>query len=202
MDDNQKTLKSYQDHIQDYVAGTPQAAEGPIKEWIDRAVSYLPKDGNILELGSAFGRDADYLESIGCKVLRTDAVQGFVDLLRKQGHSARLLNALTDDFGGPYDMVFANAVLLHFNPEESQRVLNKAHKSLRPEGILAFSVKEGEGEEWSDQKLDAPRYFCYWKEEDLRSLIQEAGFEIIELGHTTTRHAEWLHVIAKIKQMI
>ena len=195
-DDNDKTLQSYEEHIQEYVDGTPQAVDGGTKAWIDRALALLPKHATVLELGSAFGRDAAYIKSKGFKVIATDAVQGFVDLLRKSGFEARLLNALTDDFGHDYDMLFAQAVLLHFNPEQVEQILQKAHSSLKPKGIIAFSVKQGNGSEWTKAKLDAPRYFHYWQREDLQAVVQDAGFTIEEiLEHKG--NFEWLQVIAR-----
>src|ERR1039458_4299559 len=98
-DDNDKTLQSYSDHVQDYVAGTPQDVSSDLREWIDQALALIPAGGTILELGSGPGRDATYIKSKGYKIIATDAVPGFVDLLLKAGHEARLLNVLTDDFG-------------------------------------------------------------------------------------------------------
>lgn len=195
--DNDKTLKSYEDHVQDYVAGTPQAVEGEFKAWIDRVLKLVPKHGTILELGSAFGRDAAYIKSKGYKVIATDAVQGFVDLLQKSGHEARMLNALTDDFGHDYDMIFANAVLLHFTPDQVKEILQKAHRSLKPTGILAFSVKRGNGQSWSEAKLNAPRYFYYWKRDDLESVVKVAGFKVVELADRNGTSDKWLQVIAR-----
>jgi SAM-dependent methyltransferase len=193
--DNDKTLQSYANHVQDYVAGTPQVVEGEFKAWINRALKLVPKHGTVLELGSAFGRDAAYIESKGFKVIATDAVQGFVDLLRQSGHEARLLNVLTDDFGRGYDMLFANAVLLHFKPDQVKEILQKAYQSLKPGGVLVFSVKRGNGSAWSRAKLNAPRYFYYWERDDLEAMIQAIGFEIIELSNAV-RSDKWLQVIA------
>ncbi len=195
--DNSMTLSSYEAHIEEYLAGTPQEVTGHVKAWIDAAVAEMPSNGSVLELGSAFGRDAAYLESLGCQVDRTDATEGFVKLLQKLGHTARVLNALSDDYGGPYGMIFADAVLLHFTPVETATVLNKAYESLSQDGILAFTVKKGNGQVWSDEKLNAPRYFYYWQPDDLRVLINNAHFEHIEIGEAASNETEWLMVTAK-----
>lgn len=194
---NQKTIDSYNAHVEEYINGTPQEISGDLGVWLDEVLSYAPKGSTILELGSAFGRDADYFESAGYKVQRTDATKAFVDLLIGQGHDAKILNAITDDFGGKYSMVFANAVLLHFTPEETSNVIRKAYSSLDLDGILAFTVKEGTGESWSEYKLNAPRYFCYWQEDNLRNVVTDAGFDVVSISQGTTEYAEWLHVIAQ-----
>lgn len=195
--DNSKTLQSYEEHVKEYIQRTPQAVSGDVKDWIDRALTLVPKTGTILELGSAFGRDAAYIENKGFTVERTDATKAFIELLQGQGLKARVLNAISDDFGSDYAMVFANAVLLHFSPDETKRVLAKALRSLQQDGILAFTVKRGDGEKWTEDKLGAPRYFCFWQPDKLRQVVTDAGFEIVSLTTGETRNAEWIQVIAR-----
>jgi len=199
---NQQTIQAYENHVQDYISGTVQdMTDSTVKSWIDEFLSGLPKTARILELGSAFGRDATYLQSLGYKVECTDATQAFVDLLNQKGFNARKLNAITDDLGGPYDLVFANAVLLHFTRDEAKQVLRKVLNALNDHGTFAFTVKQGEGEKWSkpsEDKLGVPRYFCYWTEDQIREAVQEAGFtEVKTAGDQPTSHATWVQVIAQ-----
>lgn len=199
-DSNNRTVAAYEGGVKEYVSGTPQEVSGQFKDWIDTSLELLSEGANVLELGSAFGRDARYIESKGYLVQRTDATEGFVAMLQNEGYNAKLLNALTDDMGGSYDMIFANAVFLHFRPDELKNVLSKAHESLTNEGVLAFSVKRGDGDEWSSAKLGAPRYFCYWQATPLRELLSDAGFGEIQLHEALSDHRggqEWLHVIAR-----
>ncbi|HUO55273.1 MAG TPA: class I SAM-dependent methyltransferase, partial [Rhodoblastus sp.] len=148
--DNEKTLQSYAARIQTYAEGTAAEVSGPVKDWIDGLLDLLAPSARIFELGAAFGRDAAYMRDRGFAVECADAVPGFVEILRARGLSARLFNALTDDFDGPYDLIFANAVLLHFNGDDCARVLAKLRRALAPRGRLAFSLKRGRGEEWSE----------------------------------------------------
>ncbi|MCA9324923.1 class I SAM-dependent methyltransferase [Candidatus Saccharibacteria bacterium] len=190
---NTETLDTYETHVQEYIDNTDHQVSGFLKNWIDEVLALVPVDGDILELGSAFGRDADYMESHGYKVRRTDATRKFVELLRQQGHEATNLNAITDDLGGPYDLVFANAVLLHFTPEEFTLTLAKVHDALKPGGVFACSLKRGTGSEMSVIKLGAPRYFKYWEVETVRPELD--NFEIVNLENDSDN--PWLHVIAR-----
>jgi len=113
-DDNKTTLDSYERGADQYVAAMNPVVTGSLKEWIDAGLALLPAGAHILELGTGHGRDATYMEDKGFVVDRTDAARSFIEYLKTQGKTARLLNALTDDFGGPCDMVYASAVLLHF----------------------------------------------------------------------------------------
>jgi hypothetical protein len=195
MGSNAETVNAYETHVQKYIDGTPQQVDGYFREWIDRSLGYLPANAHILELGSAFGRDAVYMESAGFTVERTDVTQGFVYLLKSKGFEARKLNALTDELGGSYDMVFANAVLLHFTLEEFRLAVSKAKGSLAANGILSFTLKQGRGSGWSEEKLGVPRFFQYWQQDDLRQEITDAGFDILSLESDPDN--KWLATIAQ-----
>ncbi|MBX9924174.1 MAG: methyltransferase domain-containing protein [Rhabdochlamydiaceae bacterium] len=190
---NQTTIAAYELSIQEYIAKTTPEYCAGFNAWIDASLSLLPLDAHILEIGSAFGRDAQYIESKGFSVERTDATKGFVSLLQEKGYYARLFNVLTEDFSAVYDLVFANRVFLHFTPFELESVLNKIKASLTDKGILAFSLKKGEGEEWSEEKLGNPRYYCYWSRDKIQSLLELSGFEVISIAEDD----KFLQVIAR-----
>lgn len=197
MDYNHKTLQTYEKNTLKYVDKTPHTASAHVNDWIDRSLKRIDKKDTILEIGSAFGRDANYIESKGFIVQRSDATKAFVSLLRKSGKKARILNVLTDDLGDSYGMVFANAVFLHFKPAELNDVLTKIYKSLRSSGVLAFAVKKGRGSRWKEDKMGGPRFFHFWQPENLMKQVVGAGFENIELTEGKSTNAEWLHVIAQ-----
>ncbi len=195
---NSETLQSYEARVQEYIDGTSQTVAGAAKDWIDAALVDLSPGARIVELGSAFGRDAAYIVSKGFKVECTDAVAGFVLQLQAKGLNARRYNMLTDDLGDGYDLIFANAVLLHLNRAEFVFVLKKLLHSLGRGSRLAFSLKRGQGEAWSAAKIGAPRFFCYWEQAELEQLLGGAGFTRWTIGEALTgrAHAEWLFVIA------
>lgn len=176
---NNLTIQSYELGASEYVAGTAAQVSDSIKAWIEAILTHLDSNARILEIGSAFGRDAAFIESFGFTVERTDAAEAFVSQL---GSYARKFNVLSDEFSGTYDLIFANAVFLHFTREELKSVLSKIKASLNQSGILAFSVKKGEGEEWTREKIGHPRYFCYWSLEGIQNLLEQTGFQVISIS--------------------
>jgi SAM-dependent methyltransferase len=195
---NKKTLASYDQHVPEYVTGTSNVVSGATKSWIDAALNGLPRDATLLELGSGHGRDALYIQQQGYEVACTDATPAFVEHLRGLGLQASHFNALTDIVASKFDLIFANAVLLHFTREEFVMVLAKMAGALKPDGRFAFSLKRGNAEEWSNAKLNAPRYFCYWEPEALPVLLSRAGFSSWSIDAVTTErtHPDWICVIA------
>lgn len=199
MDENSKTLRSYNSGADSYIAGTPSIVTGDVKVWLDKSLSLLKPGSSILEIGSAFGRDATYMQRKGFSVFPTDGSKSFVKFMETQKLKAKLLNAITDDLDGPYDMIYANAVLLHFTTKQVENVLDKIHGALKKRGILSFSVKKGNGSEWTTQKIKKPRFFQYWQDEDLINLIDTHGFDLVELTHGSNDLGDfkWLQVVAR-----
>ena len=194
-DENDRTIKSYESRYVEYVTATVNTVQGPMKEWLDNAVEGLFSDAGIFEIGSGFGRDAKYLQTKGYTVHCTDVTEGFITILKAQGLDTQYLNVLTDEIMGEYDLILANAVLLHFTDKDMIQVLRKIYEALKPDGRFAFSVKRGDGDEWSDNKTGLPRYFNYWQPEELIELLGAAGFKTVDIKKVAKSEGnEWLMV--------
>jgi len=199
METNETTLATYQENFDKYIAGTSPEVSGTQQRWIDRVLARVDKSAPILEVGAAFGRDAAYMQDAGyTDVTVTDAFDAAVDALKERGFAdAKKLNVLTDELEGEYGLIFASAVFLHFTEREFETVLGKLHSHLGARGLLAFTVKEGNGEEWSSAKMDAPRFFHYWREVSLENTVQKCGYKILEIATNEEFGQKWLAVTAQ-----
>lgn len=199
METNRTTLATYQENFDKYVAGTSQEVSGTQRRWIDRVLARIDKNASILEIGAAFGRDAAYMQDAGyANVTVTDAFDAAIDTLKERGFSdAKKLNVLTDELEGEYGLIFASAVFLHFTEREFETVLRKLHGHLGASGLLAFTVKEGDGEEWSSAKMEAPRFFHYWREISLENTVEKCGYRILEITASEESGQKWLSVTAQ-----
>jgi SAM-dependent methyltransferase len=199
VNENDQTLEAYNQKTEAYVGATPRVVSGDVKIWLDKSLSLAKSGGKILEIGSAFGRDAAYIKNKGFDITASDGSKKFVELMQKNGLEAKLINAITDELGGPYDLIYANAVLLHFTIQQTEEVLDKFRKALKKRGILSMRLKKGKGSEWSSDKINAPRFFQYWQAGELITLIEKHGFDLIELtrGSSQSNDFKWLQVIAR-----
>ena len=109
-----------------------------------------------------------------------------------------MLDPLTDDLGGPYDGVWANASLLHVRRENLSVVMRRLAEATRLHGALHLTVKEGDGEGWSTHgSVEAPRHFTYWRAPDLRAVLEESGWECLgEVENWPGQRERWLAVTA------
>ncbi|HEU5270638.1 MAG TPA: class I SAM-dependent methyltransferase [Jatrophihabitans sp.] len=196
-DPHRTTLASYQANVERYVAGLAPVPAPATAEHLARFAGLLPPAGRVLEIGSGPGRDAAELESLGLRVRRTDAAPAFVERLRRDGHPADLLDVLTDELGDGYDGIWASAVLLHLGRDQLAAVLRRCRAAVRPGGVLGFSVKEGDGEAWTTEKLGAPRYFVYWRRDPLVALVRRTGWQPVEVSQASGNWADWLYLICR-----
>lgn len=170
--------------MQEFINCTPKDAPQAVKKWLDQSLAHVPLTGNILEIGSAFGREIDYIETKGYKVIGTDGAQAFVDYLVTHGYQAYKLNIITDELSDRYHFIFANTVFLHFTPAELDTVFAKVYNALVDEGVFSFTLKIGDGQEWTtpeNDKLRTPRYFCYWRSPAIELLLKNHNFKVISL---------------------
>ncbi|PID31905.1 hypothetical protein CR970_03445 [Candidatus Saccharibacteria bacterium] len=180
-DSNDKTLASYNSEYKTYIQNTPQTFVDHytgMKRWMDALIAALPENGKILEIGSATLRDATYFRSQGCRIQCSDGCKSFVDDLKDKGEPAILLNALTDPIPEGYAAIYLNGVFPHFNADEAKLFLEKCRKSLPGKGLLAFSAKMGEGQNWIVEKISSPRFAHYWDYDELENLLATIGFEV------------------------
>jgi len=191
------TIAAYQADAAAYAAGATDVPDSLVRD-LDEFVQRVGVGAQVLEIGSGPGRDARELERRGVVVRRTDVTPAFVDLLRADGHDADVVDPLVDDLGGPWDGVWANAVLLHLTRGELDVVLRRLHDCTVPGGTLFASLKEGDGEAWSTHgRVSAPRMFTYWREQPLRDVVEDSGWQVLALRRTRGSRDDWLDVLAE-----
>lgn len=180
---NDQTIDAYNKGFHSYLEKTPSAYGAPhaeLKKWIDTALSFAKKGGSVLEIGSATSRDANYIRSHGFTVQCSDAANNFVKNLQDEGEDAIQLNIVKEAPLKHYDVVFANAVFPHFTIEDTKNALINIRECLNQEGILTFNIKQGENEEWVEEKM-IHRYVHYWQPYEIYDLVKSLGYDILLL---------------------
>lgn len=193
-------VDAYSAETRQYIEATADLNER-VRDRLEAFVAAAGPGGHVLEIGSGGGRDATALEQLGMTVRRTDVTPAFVALLRGDGHAADVLDPLTDDLGGPYDGVWANACLLHVDRADLPVVLRRLAEATRPGGVLALSVKEGDGEIWSTHgTVSSPRRFVLWREPELVRVLESAGWDVDDVQHGAgLREETWLTMRASCR---
>ena len=188
---NRRTLDSYEGYAREYDEIVGDAPSPDVEMGLRRLIGAVGPDARILEVGSGPGRDADFLESLGARVRRTDATQAFLDIQAERGRQVEHLNLLTDELGGPYDGVMALCVLIHIDRGEVDRVLDKVAGALRPGGAFLVSVREGTGETKGDY------HTILWDRDAFVAHLDRAGLRVTWEHRNAGRDTDiWLTFLA------
>lgn len=193
---NTETVASYEQIARAYAESTA-GPEGVGSAALRRLVTALPTSGRVLELGSGPGWDADFVESFGPSVRRTDVTRAFVEFQQERGKVAEILDAITDEYGGPYDAVLALCVLIHIERGDTAQVLAKVAAALRPGGSFLVSVREGVGDQWEVGESGNRYHVVFWDGDDFQARLASVGLEVRWTARSLEDADEpWLTVLA------
>ena len=194
---NRRTVQSYEGYARRYAAAVDKRPSGVDEEGLRRLAESVPRGGTILEVGSGPGWDADFVESFGVRVRRTDVTEAFREFQAERGKQVDALDILTDDFGGPYDAVMAPCVLLNIDRSHTDGVLAKIAASLKPNGTFLVSVREGEGDIWERSERSGEYYVVLWSEPDFTARLRAAMLEVAWSGRRVHSDGPWFTILAR-----
>lgn len=169
---NAATIAAYDGRAAEYVRLTEALHEQPELEAFAAA---LPPGGRVLDLGCGPGFYAGWLAQAGFRLDALDASREMIALAAAQpGVTTRQATFDQIDAAGLYDGIWANFSLLHASRAEFPGHLARLHQAGRPGVVLHLGMKLGEGE--GPDRLG--RFYTYWSEDELETLLNEAGFTI------------------------
>jgi len=192
---NKITIETYENAIDKYVNWTTNIVQWEFKLWIDKALSYISKSSKILEIWTWAWRDADYIESLGYNLQRSDFPDSFIEYNRKKWKDIIKLNVLDIEVKEKYDFIFANAVLLHFTKQEVNSILSSVRNILNESWILTFSLKKWEWEKFNDAKVEWPRFFKYRQNEEIKNMLNLCWYTVLYLENADSDKR--IHIICK-----
>ncbi len=186
----------YQANYQQYLESNSDGKIGGSspQDRINLFKRFLPKGRNVFEIGSAGGVDSLILKEAGYDVTASDYAKNFVKILQAKGLTAIAFDAKTDTLPEEYSAIYANAVFVHFSPNEITQFLLSSKSKLTNEKIIFFSVIKGIGSERSARGRGFERDFYYYKTLDLEQILEKAGLKILFIDD---KNEKWIQVIAQ-----
>ena len=193
-----QTISYYEEHAVEFCRST---LEADMTYCRDRFLKYLNPGSRILDAGCGSGRDSKAIVELGHYVTAMDASPKICAEAEKVLGQKVLCQSFEElDMENTFDGIWACASLLHVYRERIPDVLYRLKRALKEGGVLYASFKYGDGE-----VIKRGRYFSNYNERTLKELMQDAGFEILELFVTEDvrrdRSGEkWVNVIGKGEQ--
>lgn len=145
---NRRTVAAYEGYARGYAAAVSATPSEAAAADLRRFAAALAPPRRVLDIGSGPGWDADFLETLGAQVRRTDVTAAFREFQIERGKAAYPFDLLTDEIGERYDGILMLYVLQHFEREQVDDALRKLAQGLTPGGVVLLSHMLGEGEEW------------------------------------------------------
>ena len=185
----------YETECQAYFDRTVNLDPGP---FLAPFAARLLPGARVVDIGCGSGRDLLWLKKKGFDPVGVERSQGLADLARH--HSG--CRVISGDFhcfdfsGMEADGILLAGALVHLEKTQVLPVLERILQGLKPEGILFFSVKQGEG-----CTADGfGRRFHLWHREEPHSVVKALPVSL--LSTTSNRSAletgeTWLGVLVE-----
>ncbi|MET3165072.1 UNVERIFIED_ORG: SAM-dependent methyltransferase [Arthrobacter sp. UYEF10] len=158
-----------------------------VQQWAEQI------SGPVIDAGCGPGHWTDFLHRRGVDVSGVDLVPEFIESARVrfpevsfQVSSIRALDLADGSMGG----VLAWYSLIHLDPTELPHALSELRRVLRPEGHLLVGFFMGASAEPLDHAVTRA---YYWSVDQMSRLLEEAGFEVLDVekrrDHGSRPHA-------------
>lgn len=152
---------------------------------INKFLSLLPANANIIDIGCGSGRDARIFSEKGLSVLGIDFSQNLLNIAKETAPLAefQLMDIETATLPQTsFDGAWACCSLVHIPKKTLPIVLKNIHASLKDQGIFFLTLKNGVGEVLEKDKRygDFEKFWSYYQEDELKKLVEAAGFKILD----------------------
>ncbi|SRR6266702_3123400 len=209
--------------MEDYISKTIQAYEDTKtyedstrllmpKTELDEFLGYLAPGSFILDAGCAYGRDTEYMKSKGFQLEAIDLSPALIARAKELQPDVSFAVKDVRDTGfsdGTFDGIWCNATLLHLNDEDITKALQEFKRILKPSGVLAVSLKKGEGTSEFVENFSSrsERFFNFKTHESFLELLTNTGLEEIAWHYLNERERygqdkrdlDWLYSFSKKK---
>tara|TARA_Y100000034_G_scaffold121692_1_gene166255 strand:+ start:175 stop:777 length:603 start_codon:yes stop_codon:yes gene_type:complete len=168
---------------------------------LNKFISLIPKQGKILDVGCGAGRDVQYFMDESLDVLGIDAADKLIGKAKELVPNGKfeVMNMENINFQWEFDGIWALDAISYLPKDNILDVLTKFNKSLKDQGVLFISVREGEGEDvLKHEKLGKEEIpIAFFKKEELEEMLKETGFDVSDSYTEEGEHFTWINVFAK-----
>jgi 2-polyprenyl-3-methyl-5-hydroxy-6-metoxy-1,4-benzoquinol methylase len=169
---------------------------------INKITKIIPKNGTVLDVGCGSGRDVISLRKKQIEAYGFDDCKELIELAKKEGSKDWFEVKNFENFNNDkkYDLIMANASLLHLAKSDFNSTIDKLLKGLKNNGILMFALKEGLGSNYSE----CGRYFSYYQKDEIFNLMKKK--EVVlhdfykDVDEMNRNNTIWLNFYYKLKK--
>lgn len=164
---------------------------GERSDWCDDFLTIIASrlgDGEVLDIGCGSGEDCKFFYDHGVKTVGIDFSEKLIEEAKSRFPNGNFIvmdieKLDFEDFR--FGAVVAKHSLLHLPKKNLPTVLKKINNLLKPEGWFLLTLKEGIGEKEVESVRHGHkvrRFFAFYTNFEVKKLLEEAGFELVEEG--------------------
>ena len=178
MTETATTSATYDQIAADYA--TQAGRSDALAESRRRFAARLAAGARVLDVGCGPAHDTAGLRELGLRAAGFDRSRGM--LAQAHGDLPLLLGDMRyiPVRAGALDGLWVCASFLHIPKRDAPAVLRELRRALRPGGVLFISVKRGRDERWIAHGAGGQRFFAFYQEDELDTLLAAAGFAVRE----------------------
>lgn len=174
-----------------------------VERFLDEVTDATDGDpGRVADVGCGPGWESATFAERGHDVLGVDLTPAFLRAAREEAPAGAFVRmdmrrlGIADD---ALDGLWACASFLHVPREDAPDTLAEFHRAMRPGGVLALSVKHGDGERTGSTYDGDGRQFTLYRPGELRELVEEVGFtvESVDADVSPADADGWIWLIAR-----
>ncbi len=150
-------------------------------EYLNLIVKSIPAGGTILDLGCGTGEPiAQFFIEKGFKVTGVDGSKKMIELCKKRFPNEHWIVSDMREINlqQKFDVILAWHSFFHLDHDSQRKMFNLFESHIKPNGILAFTSGEKEGEVWSNnggQEL----YHASLSTSEYENLLKAASFKVL-----------------------
>ncbi|MDC7235541.1 MAG: class I SAM-dependent methyltransferase [Spirochaetales bacterium] len=152
----------------------------------------LPRECRILDLGCGSGINAQLMNQLGHSVTGIDLSESMIDLARRRCPGLPFLKGAAESAGEllansgiplPFDALCLSFLIVHLEEPECTRLLGTVKNLVKSGGFLYLSFMPyapGKAHGYESTSFSQDHiYFHYHKEEHIKAVLKEQGFQLV-----------------------
>lgn len=178
----ERIIELYERKALDWAADRSRQPHLFEKGWLDRFLSFVPKDGLVLDIGCGFGKPiAAYLIAQGFRVTGVDSSPTMISLCRRDFPDSdwHVADMRTLDLGRQYNGILAWDSFFHLTHDEQRRMFSVFAAHAAPGAPLMFTSGPEHGEALGELHGET-LYHASLAQDEYHALLAANGFEVVE----------------------
>jgi len=151
------------------------------KPYLDKVISYLPSQANVLDLGCGMAEPVTaYFIKKNFRVVGVDGSQTLIDMAQRRYSQAEFIvgDMRTIQFDRKFQAIILWHSFFHLSHQDQRNMFVKFHNYLQEGGILLFTSGPQAGEVWSNNG-GIEMYHASLSAHEYKELLAKYGFELL-----------------------